>query len=468
MTEPPGGDRRGWSAGVIVWLLQLAPLVYLLLDAPIRLCRGARTEWSALLGEVALLAYAALVGYAGLTRRGRRWLRDHRRQLLLSLSATIASYLLVETFATALALKGGLGQRARSLIVYENAGRTLRFDPIRGIRLEPVTSRYARITNGTLEYIGHARGNNNGFPDRDDFAPERSTAGNRRLAVFGDSFTAGQFLKVNWPDRVEDITRGSSAPWQLLNFAVDGGGLGNWWSVLTRIVQAEKYQVDGVVFAVFSGDLRRGFSITEYQGYTHPMFARVPSWNPQRFPRTPEEAAVFYEPWVATIVTEPRFDAFLAGQWRPRPSVPFVANLLWQDLLRPAFKRTELSLRGVVEIDSEWRARIEDIHRSLVSMNVPALVVYIPTREDLIAHGASVAIEQDAVDFARWIGAAIVNGATAFADRTPAQIRADWLPYDGHWGQGGSDRFAAFMAGTVDSWHREVNQRVGPVTEIGR
>jgi hypothetical protein len=464
------GGRRDWSAWIIVWLLQLVPLAFVLIDVPIRLCRGARSDWSVLLADLPLLAYAALVGYLGGSPGGRRWLRAHRNQLMLGVVATVGAYLLVEAAATLLALHGGLGQRTKSLIVYENAGRTLRFDPIRGIRLEPVSSRYARITNGTLEYVGHARGNNQGFPDRDDFRPERatSTLGRRRLAVFGDSFTAGQFLQIDWPDRVEDLTRQTSAPFELLNFAIDGGGFGNWWSVLTRIVQAEQYQIDGVVFAVFSGDLRRGFSITEYRGYAHPMFARVPTWNPRYFPWTPEQAERYYEPWVATIVGEKEFEAFLAGQWRPRPPVPFVASLLWQELLQPAFRRTEMSLRGVVEIESEWRARIEDIRGVLESMNVPALVVYIPTKERLIEQGASVEIEQDTRDFARWIGAECVNGASAFDGRTPAQIRADWLPYDGHWGQGGSDRFARFMVGTLTHWHENLKQRAGTVTEDAR
>lgn len=453
--------RRDWSGWIIVWLLQLVPLAYVLIDVPLRLGRGARLEWSVLLADLPVLAYASLVGILGGTPRGRRWLLGHRNQLILSVAAAFGAYLLVESAATLLALHGGLGQRTKSHIVYENAGQTLHFDPVRGIRLQPVPSRYARITNGTLEYIGHARGNNQGFPDRDDFGPERSTSrlGRRRLAVFGDSFTAAQFLKIDWPDRVEDLTRQTGMPLELLNFAIDGGGLANWWSVLTRIVQAEKYQIDGVVFAVFSGDLRRGFSITEYRGYTHPMFARVPSWNPRDFPRTPEEAETYYDPWEATIVGEKEFGAFLAGQWRPRPQVPFVAGLLWQNVLHPAFRRTEMSLRGIVEIESEWRARIEEVRRVLEAMNVPALVVYIPTKERLIERGASVEIDQDTRDFANWIGAACVNGASAFDGRTPAQIRADWLPYDGHWGQGGSDRFAEFMVRTLTHWQGDLKER---------
>jgi hypothetical protein len=275
-------------------------------------------------------------------------------------------------------------------------------------------------------------------------------------------------LTINWPDVVEDLTRQTGAPLELLNFAIDGGGLANWWSVLTRIVQAERYQLDGVVFAVFSGDLRRGFSITEYQGYTHPMFARVPSWNPRYFPRTPEEAAIYYEPWAATIVGEREFEAFLAGQWRPRPAVPFVANLLWENVVHPAFRRTEMSLRGVVDVESERRARIEEIRLALASMNVPALVVTIPTRERLLEGGAAVAIDADTLELAKSLGATCVNGAAAFDGRTPAQVRADFLPYDGHWGQGGSDRFARFMVGTLAEWHGGQSPPARAVTEGAR
>ena len=435
-----------------LWLLQALPLAFVLVDIPVRLLRGGHTDASIVVGDLLVLAYAVLVVGLGVTRRGRRWLHQNRHQLMLALGATVGGYLLCEGAATLLALRGGLGQRARSLIVYENGGQTLHFDPIRGIRLASTPSRYARITNGTLEYIGQARGNNEGFPDRDDVHPTRANPAGRRLAVFGDSFTAGQFLKVSWPDRAEDLTRATQQPLELPSFAVDGGGLGNWWSVLTRIVQPQGYQLDGVVFAVFYGDLRRGFSITEYQGYTHPMFARVPSWDPRTFPVTPEQAQAFYEPWEASIVGHDAFEAFLAGRWRPRPPVPFLANLLWQKLLHPAFRRSEMSLRGVVDVERERQAMIADVRRALDAMKVPSLVVYIPTKDSLLQHGAPGEIEPDTQAFARAIGATCVNGGAAFTGRSAAQIRADWLPYDGHWGQGGSDRFAAFMIQTLATW----------------
>lgn len=462
MSDPATvANRRPWSPWLVVWLLQLAPLVFVLLELPLRLFHGARVEWTTLLAELPVLGYAVLVASLGGTRRGRRWLSGHSKQLALAAAATLVTYLCCELAASLLALHGGLGQRRKSFIVYENAGQTLHFDPIRGYRLTQTPSRYARITDGTLEYVGHARGNNQGFPDRDDIQPERSDLRKRRLAVFGDSFTAAQFLKTDWPDLVEDLTRQDAAPLELLNFSIDGGGLANWWSVLTRFVQPEHYQLDGVVFAVYSGDLRRGFSITEYRGYPKPMFARVPSWKPEDFPTTPEAAESFYEPWDASIVGEKEFEGFLAGRWRPRPPIPFLASLLYSKVVRPAFRGTRMAARGMVDVESDRRARIEDLRRLLHAMNVPALVVSIPSREDLIRQGAPGELDQDARDFAQWIGAESVNGGAAFAGMTAAQIRADWLPYDGHWAQAGSDRFAQFMLGVLNRWPRDAKTAVG-------
>jgi hypothetical protein len=233
---------------------------------------------------------------------------------------------------------------------------------------------------------------------------------------------------------------------------VDGGGLANWWSVLNRIVEVEKYQIDGAVFTVYSGDLRRGFSISEHQGYGQSMFGRVPSWNPRYFPFTGEQAKAFFQPWDASIVGSKEFDAALKGDWSPPSPVPYLAGLLAREILRPAFRRVGMSLRGVVDIESERRAMIQDIRRVLKSMNIPALVVYIPDRGSLIDQGAPGEIDTDTREFAAWIEAECVNGGLAFNGRTASQIRADWLPYDGHWGQGGSDRFAEFMVEILAHW----------------
>ncbi len=95
----------------------------------------------------------------------------------------------------------------------------MQFDPIRGYRLTTTPSRFARVVNGEIDYIGVLKGNQQGFPDRDDFSIQRPASINKRYLVFGDSFTAAQYIKTNWPDRLEDRYPG----FQMLNLSTDGG-----------------------------------------------------------------------------------------------------------------------------------------------------------------------------------------------------------------------------------------------------
>jgi len=117
-----------------------------------------------------------------------------------------------------------------SLVLLEtNQNKSIRFDPVRGFKLLKQPLRVFRITKGDIEYYGNIRGNNQYFQDRDDWYPKKPNKDISRWAVFGDSFTAGHYLEMNWPDRVEDTTQNL----MLMNFTVDGGGLANWYNIIT-------------------------------------------------------------------------------------------------------------------------------------------------------------------------------------------------------------------------------------------
>jgi hypothetical protein len=58
--------------------------------------------------------------------------------------------------------------------------------------------------------------------------------------------------------------------------------------------------------------------------------------------------------------------------------------------------------------------------------------------------------KQEAEVFAKAIGARFLDGGQIFAGLKPAEIRALFLPYDGHWNQAGSNRFADFMLRNLD------------------
>ena len=92
-------------------------------------------------------------------------------------------------------------------------------------------------TNGVVESVGASAGNRLGFPDRDDFTPNRSDPEIRRFAVFGDSFY-GRSIPRHEAARSLRGSRGAATgrPVELLNFSIDGGGHTNWQRTLRELI----------------------------------------------------------------------------------------------------------------------------------------------------------------------------------------------------------------------------------------
>ena len=371
-----------------------------------------------------------------------------KKRLIFSSIVLFIFYATLETIATAAAW---LSWRDTSFWLFEDSGRTWQFDPVRGYRLTTTPSRFLRATDGRLEYVGVARGNAQGFADRDDFTPRRTRPGVRRIAVFGDSFTAEEHLGQNWPDRAEDLARDRGEPVELLNFAVSGAGLANWWSVLTKLVAAEDYDLDGVVFAVFGGDLRRKFTVWDHRGGDHPLFGRAPDWAPSTYPATLDEALPFLKPHPGHILSPEAFERALQGHW-PR-AVPHRLRPFLLTLARRAFRHQpdEGTAEGDDDPDPARDRLVADIARYLVDRRIPALVVHIPDRSSLLDPARAPSWpRREAEDFARSLGAAFLDGGDAFAGLRLPEIRALFLPHDGHWNQAGSDRFAGFLLKSLD------------------
>ena len=370
----------------------------------------------------------------------------------------ICTYLVFETAVSLLYLADVI-ERPASIWLFEDSGRTVHFDAVRGYRLTTTRSRITRITMGTVEYVGALRGNNQGFPDRDDFYPQRGSDGGKRFAVFGDSYTAAQFLDENWPDEVEDLSRNDPVRLHLLNFSADGGGLANWWSVLTRFVEHDGYEIDGVIFAIIPGDLWRRFSIADHQGQDRPMFGRIPSWDPGTFPATLERAREYLRPQTSNgyIVSTDEFDRALNHTWRPSAKKPVRLYFAWK-LWTALKKRSSLESQPApppkafdpFDPGQEWM--IEDMARSVKTMNVPVMVVHVPSREELLEGNVGAPPPVDARLFASILDARLVDGKQAFAGRSHEEIRALWLPYDAHWGQTGSNSFGQYMAKVLADW----------------
>ena len=383
-----------------------------------------------------------------------------RKKILFSLTCLLFFALILEAVATTAAW---FSWWDTSFWLFEDSGRTIRFDPVRGHFLTRTPSRFLRMTNGRLEYVGTARGNSQGFADRDDFEPGRSVTGRPRFAVFGDSFTEAQYLGQNWPDRVENLARERGEPVELLNLATSGGGLANWWSILTRLVSAEKYEIDGVIFAVFAGDLRRKFSAWDHRQGEHPLFGRAPGWDPATYPSTFEQARAFLEVHPSYILSPEDFERSLQGRWPravPRRVRPFFLTQVWRTLRYG--RGVEESGDGEGGEDPSRARLISEIGRVLADRRLPAMVVHIPDRPSLLKSDPGAWQKREAEDFARAIGATFLDGGRIFAGLNPDEIRALFLPYDGHWNQAGSNRFADFMLRNLDRLSTRRTSETGP------
>jgi hypothetical protein len=396
------------------------------------------------------------------------------RKLAFAVVYAASVYLLFELLYGTLYVRGIISPPP-SLWIFEDRG-TIQFDPVRGYRLSDVPARWSRITYGEVEYLGILRGNAQGFPDDRDFTPRRAGA-ERRLAVFGDSFTAAQFFPRNWPAAVEERAAAEGEGLDLLNFSIDGGGLANWWSVLTQIVAAEGYELDGLVFAPIDSDLSRTFTVAEHRGQRRHMLGRARSWEPSEWPKTEEEARQVLLPTDGYLLSPEDFDAVLRGDLRPdiQRSWGFHGASALADLFFRAQHRVRAAFRGPTAAPRatakpEARPVFEPAQQRLIEQiadvarerGLPVLVVRIPLREEALG---GLPPSQRMLSFAELLGATFIDGNRAFAGLSESAIRSNWFPYDGHWSQVGSDRFAGFMLGVLQEWLADRSGKRGKVEE---
>lgn len=388
----------------------------------------------------------------GIEALGERGRLSFGRKAAYSLLTAFLAYVTGEALATFFYLRGDLDPVSIWVLEETDSGSTIQFDPIIGKRLSKTPTRLACIaTNGVVETIGRVLGNNHGFPDRDDLTPRKTDFNTRRFIVFGDSFTAAQYLQINWPDRCEDLAASAGRSVELPNLSVDGGGLVNWWRTLREFVR-DDYQLDGVIFAIYGNDLQRPFAIWDDQVVRLApdgtrMIAVGTVWR-EPFPRALEEARPFFfgMPRGQVHPTE-TFDRMLKGEARPRDGRTglYFAQHVWRKT--PSIQDLEGYVVRTARPGRKFISR--EIRDYLEARRLPALVVAVPTIECLLGGPDR---NDDSRAFAQSIGAQFVDGARAFEGLTEADIRASWLPYDSHWGQPGSDRFAKFISEVLSGW----------------
>ena len=389
---------------------------------------------------------------------------------LKNVAAMIVSALLSYAVAEAgysYCYRYGLLDNVRDGWFFEEAGQTIHFDPVIGYTLTQHPSRNVRISEGQIEYEGVFKGNNQGFQDADDFSPGRPPGNPFRVAVLGDSFSSGQFLAVNWPDRVEQLAaerlRPTERPLQLLNFSLYSGGLVNWRNILLERIEKEAYQLDLLVIPVYANDLFRPFMLFEARNTRKLLIGRA-GLDPDALPRDLDQARQYLSDSDGYILTAAEWRQMLDEGWHPDLPRPmdfymakhlyFLAMVGWHQLQEMATPATGEQIpvggegyaqdpglqRGQFTV--EHKRLIEDVRQSLSRQRLQVLVVRVPGRDELV-HDAAVA--GNVTEFAEMLGAPVVDGAQAFSELDKTARHAQYFPYDGHWNQQGSDRFASFL-----------------------
>ncbi len=337
----------------------------------------------------------------------------------------------------------------RSVRVFEASEKTILFDPVLGVRVTNVPSRAARVTDGTIDLVERFVGNAQGLSDRRDFTIQRAPGEELRLAVLGDSFTAMKALDVLWPERTEDLAAEEGRTIRLMNFSIGGGGLANWWSILHRMIVADGYEIDGVVFAVFdepgTGDLHRRFLMSDHSRGSV-RIGLAPFWDPATWPTTWDEAAPIVRPRSRYILGHDQFEAMIAGDYDPgrrRPWQPYLARTL---LGRPLYVNDAPYSGGEPTSNDHLTPGplrlTQEISETCRRMGWPVYVVRVPSRADATNGAAPSGVVRE---FAERLDAPLIDGVDAFREHAPDGIAELWFQRDGHWNQRGSDVFARMM-----------------------
>lgn len=344
------------------------------------------------------------------------------------------------------------------------------FDRVSGYRRAAGPTRIVRIMRDELVFDQTFTPNNKGYITATDFAERKANPETLRVVVFGDSFTASEFLPTPWPDRVNSALAGKTKrPLELYSFAVNGAGVWNWNSIFFNDV-VPNYQFDAVLIAVWGDDLARPFSVLHYdesgQSYMN-RFDTQPATDDEffrdYFPKVPKH--------FAKVASDTEIDAMIASiaaPWQPAAfelRVPRLVSTLWSRIgrgnaglerLAEAAKLTAATdVVPLDEIKASYGAvqfgKLEEMMAYCRANRIPVVLAALPSAGGAVAVAQSAgrdetAFQREVRSLAHHFGALYMDGHAPFG-RVPSQDIAAvyWLKYDGHWNQAGSDLFAGAM-----------------------
>lgn len=301
--------------------------------------------------------------------------------------SVVFSYIIAELAYSYLYINHFVGKKTLWFHEASDPGNNIVFNPYIGYKISKTPSRFGAVTSeGKLESMGMMQGNNFGFPDERDFPINPKDTAITRIAILGDSFTASQFTNKSWVEIIEDsLNIESEDSILLMNFSLDGGGLGNWHSIVKNIILKNNFKLDGIVFAIMGDNLDRKFMWGNDHILSDDKYAfavgRNLTWDPALNPVYEDTLnPIFLENYL--VLPNHEVNKIVQGNWMPQRKIKAYLYDAFKQTIRKLifqFKYPEIFQTAHAEqpgfFTPEQRQLIHDLSRDCQKLDIPVLTL---------------------------------------------------------------------------------------------
>lgn len=327
------------------------------------------------------------------------------------------------------------------------------FDPVMGFRWLSDRIRWVGIVNSEVVFDNTFSGNNYGYICSYNYTPKKPSPEIFRFAVLGDSFTAGLELTTPWPERLQQLlcSRAEKCRVEVYSFAIDGGGLLNWHSVLTKQI-LPKFELDALIIASWYENLKREFVVY----HSDESYMYIKHFAPSQWP-TSQKAFEKVRPSMKKlfkVMGERELDRLVSRVRREGKAGSVTVNDYCQDWTQesePAPSGYVFSTDAFIKrYGAERLGLVGDIVEAAKKRGIPIIFCAVPTRQGLLRmrkEDVKLIHRVESEGLCRHFGLAYFDGYEIF-DCVDAESIIDlyWLKYDGHWAQAAANLFALRLA----------------------
>lgn len=334
------------------------------------------------------------------------------------------------------------------------------FDSISGYRWNKNGVTVRKQAMETTVFENTFRGNNYGMHSKREYLPQKRYPNIKRWIVLGDSFTDAYFLRNNWVDVVDGLSRQSADSIELYSFSINGGGIKNWYQIYNQLVQPN-FEFDGVVFAVFGNDLNRDYFVMHQQEEKtlQRYYDTVP--NRETIQNDIKEIRNDNEIVNAKISRKLYTSSLLNYLYRRYLEMKFYQSLkkstqeLTHNFLAPYEKRID-ELYFEKKYGQKF-SLMKEMVESLKKSGKSIILISIPEEFGLQINqqGKKTAIQSELMWLCQEYDMKYIDGYKLLLK--PNITKPSFIPFDGHWRQAASDSFAVRLYRRHPSFFRNLN-----------